>query len=101
MMTGYCAENTLGKRIIEKNKEVNIFGEPHKLNAEVVVFNSLSAHADSDELIYYVNKFNREKMKEIFLVHGEPDQQEKFANRLTLNHFNSVRIPKKGEYFTV
>ncbi len=101
MMTGYCAENTLGKRIIEKNKEVNIFGEPHKLNAEVVVFNSLSAHADSDELIYYVNKFNREKMKEIFLVHGEPDQQEKFANRLTLNHFKSVKIPKKGEYFTV
>lgn len=101
MMTGYCAENTLGKRIIEKNKEVNIFGEPHKLNAEVVVFNSLSAHADSDELIYYVNKFNREKMKEIFLVHGEPDQQEKFANRLALNHFKSVRIPKKGEYFTV
>jgi len=101
MMTGYCAEHTLGKRIIERNPEINIFGEPYKLKAEVVVFNSLSAHADSDELIYYVNKFSREKMKEIFLVHGEPDQQEKFANRLTLNHFKSVKIPKKGEYFTL
>ena len=101
MMTGYCAEHTLGKRIIERNPEINIFGEPYKLKAEVVVFNSLSAHADSDELIYYVNKFSREKMKEIFLVHGEPDQQEKFANRLTLNHFKSVKIPKKGEYFTI
>ncbi len=101
MMTGYCAENTLGRRIIEKNKEVNIFGEPHKVNAEVVVFNSLSAHADSDELIYYVNKFDREKMKEIFLVHGEPDQQQKFSDRLLLNHFKSVKIPKKGEYFTI
>ncbi len=101
MMTGYCAEHTLGKRIIERNPEINIFGEPYKLKAEVVVFNSLSAHADSDELIYYVNKFSRDRMKEIFLVHGEPDQQEKFANRLTLNHFKSVRIPKKGEYFTL
>ncbi|GAB1351086.1 MBL fold metallo-hydrolase [Ignavibacteriales bacterium] len=101
MMTGYCAEHTLGKRIIERNPEINIFGEPYKLKAEVVVFNSLSAHADSDELIYYVNKFSRDKMKDIFLVHGEPDQQEKFANRLTLNHFKSVKIPKKGEYFTI
>ncbi|MBK6679265.1 MAG: MBL fold metallo-hydrolase [Ignavibacteriales bacterium] len=101
MMTGYCAEHTLGKRIIERNPEINIFGDPYQLKAEVVVFNSLSAHADSDELIYYVNKFNREKMKDIFLVHGEPDQQEKFKNRLLLNHFKSVKIPKRGELFSI
>jgi metallo-beta-lactamase family protein len=101
MMTGYCAEHTLGKRIVEKSPEINIFGEPYQLKAEVVVFNSLSAHADSDELLYYVNKFDRTKMKEIFLVHGEPDQQEKFRDRLLMIHFRSVKIPKKGEHFTI
>jgi metallo-beta-lactamase family protein len=58
LMTGYCAENTLGRRIIEKIPDIKIFGEEYYVTAEIVTFNSLSAHADSDELMDYVKQLD-------------------------------------------
>jgi metallo-beta-lactamase family protein len=100
LMVGYCAEHTLGKHIIEKMPIVKIFGEEFKLKAEVVVFNSLSAHADSDELINYCTVFDREIMKEIFLVHGDLDQQKKFKARLSSIGFTKTEIPAQGDVFS-
>ncbi len=101
MMVGYCAEHTLGKKIIEKQPEVKIFGEEYKLKAEVVVMNSLSAHADSNELTDYCSHFDRDKMKNIFLVHGDFDQQQKFADRLKQSGFSKITIPERGDVFEV
>ena len=53
IFVGYQAEHTLGRKILEREPEVKIFGIPHPLEAEVVVLNSLSAHADRDELLEY------------------------------------------------
>ena len=53
MMVGYCAEHTLGRRIIERRPEIRIFGEPYDLKAEVEVMNSYSAHADEPELLEF------------------------------------------------
>ena len=53
LIVGYSAEHTLGRKIVEREPVVKIFGEEYNLNAEVVVFNSLSAHADSNELLQY------------------------------------------------
>ncbi len=101
LMVGYCAENTLGRKLIEKEKEVKILGEERCVNAEVIVMNSLSAHADSNELTNYCEKLNREKMKKIFLVHGDFDQQEKFADRLKTIGFDNICIPNKGDVFEI
>jgi metallo-beta-lactamase family protein len=97
LIVGFCAENTLGRKIVEKVSPVNILGEPHEIKAEVVLFNSLSAHADSNELIQYSNIFDKKKMKNIFLVHGDLDQQEKLKTRLLESGFLSVTIPAKGD----
>jgi metallo-beta-lactamase family protein len=99
LIVGYSAEHTLGRRIVEREPEVKIFGEEYQLNAEVIVFNSLSAHADSDELIDYCSNFDRSKLQNIFLVHGDLDQQEKFKKRLTDVDFKNVTIPIRGEEF--
>ncbi len=101
MMVGYCAEHTLGKKIIEKQPELKIFGEEYHLKAEVVVMNSLSAHADSNELTDYCSHFDTKKMKNIFLVHGDYDQQQKFAERLKELGFNKITIPERGYVFEV
>jgi len=101
MMVGYCAENTLGKKIIEKEPIVKIFGDEYHLNAEVVVMNSLSGHADSDELTDYCSKLDKSKMKKIFLVHGDYDQQLKFKARLNKIGFNNIEIPQKGDVFEI
>lgn len=101
LMAGYCAENTLGRKIIEREPELNIFGDIYKLNARVEVFNSLSAHADSDELMEYCNKLDKNKLKKIFLVHGDYDQQQKFQKRLLEDNFRAVEIPERGQEFDI
>jgi metallo-beta-lactamase family protein len=100
-MVGYCAEHTLGRKIIEGEKELNILGDTYQMNAEVVLFNSLSAHADSNELTDYCKTLDTAKMKKIFLVHGDFDQQEKFKVRLNEIGFKNVEIPKKGDVFEI
>ena len=101
LIVGYCAEHTLGRRIVERQPEVKIFGEVFQLNAEVVVFNSLSAHADANELISYCSKFDKEKMKNFFIVHGDEDQQIKFRDRLYAAGFDEVTIPSRGDVFSL
>jgi metallo-beta-lactamase family protein len=98
LIVGYQAENTLGKKLVMKEPVVNIFGEPHTLNAEVVVLNSFSAHADRNELLDYVGKFSRKQVKGVFLVHGDLDQAEKLGGGLRETGFTGVTIPARDEH---
>ncbi len=97
LIVGYQAENTLGKKLVDKQPVVNIFGEPHEVKAEVVVLNSFSGHADHNELLSYIGKFDRTRMKQIFLVHGDSDQAEKLSGSLQGAGFPEVTIPACGD----
>ncbi len=97
MIVGYQADNTLGKRLVLREPVVNIFGEPHELKAEVIVLNSFSGHADRNELLDYIDRFDRRTLKRIFLVHGDLDQEEKLATGLREKGFGDVQLPVRGE----
>ncbi len=97
MIVGYQAENTLGRKIVERHPEVPIFGEAMKLNAEVAVMNSFSAHADRNELLAWVDRFPAGRLRKIFLVHGDQDQSDKFAGTLTQRGFREVHVPERLE----
>jgi metallo-beta-lactamase family protein len=97
IIVGYQAENTLGKKIVMKESEVNIFGEPHALRAEVVVLNSFSSHADRNDLLAYVRRFDTSRLRDIYLVHGDPDQAEKLQAGLSESGFRRVHIPERGD----
>ena len=97
LIVGYQAEHTLGRRLVEKAPEVNIFGDVHKLNAEVVVLNSFSAHAGQDELVEYIGSADGKQLKQVFLVHGEMAQSEKLAEVLQTKGLKNVQIPARGE----
>lgn len=101
LIVGYCAEHTLGRRIVERQPEVKIFGEVFPLNAEVIVLNSLSAHADANELLDYCNKLDKAKLKNFFIVHGDEDQQIKFRDRLHASGFGEITIPSRGDVFSL
>ena len=73
LITGYQAAYTLGRKILEKQPEVPIFGEPMLLRAEVCSLDELSGHADQKELIDWLRPI-AQGLKKVFLVHGEPDQ---------------------------
>jgi metallo-beta-lactamase family protein len=97
LIVGYQAENTLGRKLVEKHSSINIFGEPHDLRAEVVVLNSFSAHADRNELLGYLGRFDRKALRRIFIVHGDPDQSEKLQGGLESAGFSNTAVPTRGE----
>jgi len=69
LITGYQAENTLGRKIMDRQSEVPVFGEPMRLRAEVAVLDELSGHADQRELIEWMRPIAAGS-KKVFLVHG-------------------------------
>ena len=98
LITGYMAENTLGRKIVEKWPEVPIFGEPIRLRAEVAKLNELSAHADQRELLHWMKPMAG-SLKKVFLVHGEPLQSSALA-RIIQQEFNiEVVVPRRGDVF--
>ncbi|MFZ1730928.1 MAG: MBL fold metallo-hydrolase [Bacteroidota bacterium] len=102
MITGYNAEYTLGRRIVERERKVTIFGEEHELNAEVVVLNSLSAHADRNEILDYHRRFNPARLRNTFIVHGDYDQEQKLQSALQDElGLKNVEIPSQGDSYEI
>ena len=79
LIVGFQAKNTLGRRLVEGEDEVNIFGESYKRRADVKVLNEFSAHADRNDLIEFAKKVEPER---VFLVHGEEEQIESLEDAL-------------------
>jgi metallo-beta-lactamase family protein len=99
LIVGYCAPHTLARRIVERQRTVKIFGEPHRLRAEVEVMNSYSAHADEPELVEFVGRLDRQRLNRIFLVHGDPDRQIAMTSALEADGHTDVVRPERGESF--
>ena len=98
LITGYQAENTLGRKIERGLAEVPIFGEPMPLRAEVERMDALSGHADREELLAWMKPIAG-GLKKVFLVHGETDQQTAFAAAIRERYGLDVVAPKRGESF--
>jgi metallo-beta-lactamase family protein len=88
------AQDTLGKRIVDRMRYVRIFAVEYELNAEVVVINSFSGHADRNGLVDFVLRCL--PLKQIFLVHADIDQSEALYDTLAQMNLNA-RIPEKDE----
>jgi metallo-beta-lactamase family protein len=93
LLTGYCEPRSLGGRLKLKPKEVNIFGQPHEVNAEIAEMRSMSAHGDYDDLCQFLACQDVQQVKKLFLVHGEYEVQEDFKVRLLRKGFKDVEIP--------
>ena len=82
-IVGYMAENTLGRKLVDGDEFIKIFNQMYKVNAEVVILESFSAHADMNDLDEFIS--NIKGLKKVMLVHGEPSQSEPFAERIRKN----------------
>lgn len=100
LITGFQAENTLGRKLLDGQREVNIFNEPIRVRAEVLKINELSGHADQKELLAWMEPLAR-TVKHVFLVHGEYMQQQALALAIKERYNLEVTIPDRGESFTL
>lgn len=74
-------------------KKVTIFGDACNVLAEVGRIKSLSAHGDTDDLCRFIGCQNAEKVKGVFLVHGEYLVQQELSARLARKGFEKVETP--------
>jgi metallo-beta-lactamase family protein len=96
LFTGYQAGGTLGRELLEGATEVEIFGDPIPVQAEIAKLNSLSAHADQPEMLAWLRGF-KEPPKKTFLVHGEPEVQDAWADKIRQELGWEVVVPEEGQ----
>jgi metallo-beta-lactamase family protein len=99
LIVSFMAANTLGRRIVERQPTLKIFGEEHALRAEVAILNGFSAHADRNELLAYAGGLNRTRLKRVFVVHGESPQSEALVSGLQDQGVKDVLIPEEGKAY--
>jgi metallo-beta-lactamase family protein len=92
LIVGWQAPNTLGRRLVDGEKVVKIFGEEYQRRAQVVTISGLSSHAGQELLVKYALAA-RDQLKQIILVHGEPDAETAFQDRLRINGFDKFVYP--------
>ncbi|MDG5814995.1 MBL fold metallo-hydrolase [Chitinispirillales bacterium ANBcel5] len=97
LFVGFAAKDTLARKIMDGNKQIKIFGEEHTVRCKVKVMDAFSAHADRRELLDYVSLNTPERLKHIYLIHGEPDQALSFKDGLRSKGFQNVHYPTLGE----
>jgi metallo-beta-lactamase family protein len=101
LFVGYAAQNTLARKIVDGDKVVKIFGEEYKVKAKVKKMDYFSGHADQNGLLEYV-KFNPpEKLKNLFLVHGESDQSLPLMEKIKNKGYRNVDYPAPGTIFEI
>jgi metallo-beta-lactamase family protein len=93
LFVGYQAAGTLGRRILDGEKEVTIHGEKIAVKADIQYIDAYSAHADRNGLIQWLDHFVKPP-RQIFIVHGEPEAQIALAEYLATEKKYSVLIPE-------
>ena len=97
LIVGFQGEGTLGRRIVERQPMLRIFGDEIPLRARVEVLNGYSAHGDRSELERWVQGVRGTgKAPPVWLVHGEPEAQDAFAAQLGKLGY-TVRCPVPGD----
>lgn len=100
LIVGWQAPDTLGRRIVERQPKVRIFGEEYELNARVITLNGLSAHADRAELLDWTGHFGK-KAARTFIVHGEVEASFALADGLGQQGYPDVIVPELGQRFSI
>ena len=93
LMPGFQAGGTRGAQIIAGAPSVRIHGQDVPIRAEVVSMQTLSAHADADEIMQWLRGFKRPP-KHTFVVHGEPNASDVLRRRISQELGWSVSVPE-------
>jgi metallo-beta-lactamase family protein len=101
LFVGYAAEHTLARRIMDGDKKVNIFGEEYDVNAKIKIMDYFSGHADQKELLDYLRLNTQNKLKSIFLVHGEEDMALPLREKIIQKGYQNVQYPASGEIINI
>lgn len=102
LFIGYQVKGSLGRKILDGEKEVKIFGEIVSVNCKVEAIGGYSAHADQNMLLGWVKAANSEgKLRKVFVVQGEGDSSLALARKIERTLGVDAIVPKQGESYTL
>jgi len=100
LLAGFQAAGTRGRALLEGARELKFFGSYHSVKCRVEQMDSLSAHADQEELLYWLRQFDRPP-ETILLNHGEPHQSNALRAKIQHETGSSCKTVQFGERFTI
>ena len=100
IIVGYQAQETRGRRLLDGDPSIRIYGEEVPVSAKIYPIEGLSAHADQEELMDWAEGFT-EKPKYTFVVHGEPKSAEALAYKLKEELGWNTLLPNYLESFVL
>jgi metallo-beta-lactamase family protein len=96
-IVGWQAPHTLGRRLVERQERVRIFGEEYVRRAEVTIINGLSAHADRGELLDWFRGVQNNDLEHVYLVHGEEAASLALADAVAGRGVPNAVVPERGQ----
>jgi metallo-beta-lactamase family protein len=96
LFAGYQAEGTRGRQLVDGQKTVKIHGEIVPVNARIEYVQSMSAHADSLEILRWLDGFSRAPAA-TFIVHGELPAMDALSALVQTKLGWTVKVPAHGE----
>lgn len=100
LICGFQAENTLGRRIVERRTPLKLLGEEVELKARVETLNALSAHADRAGLSAWIDEI-KDNVRHAFAIHGETEKVEAMAEMLKEKGILNAVAPHPGETYCI
>jgi metallo-beta-lactamase family protein len=96
LFVGFQVENTLGRKILDGQKEVPIFGDRYRVRAQIRSIQGYSAHADRNELLAYVRLLmDDQRLKQVFSVHGDLEACQALTEGIRALGMDNVLIPQR------
>ena len=95
----FQAETTVGRRRLDGFPPGRIFGEGHTVRAAIGRIEGYSAHGDRHDLLAWVGHMERARLRQVFLVHGEPESANSLADGIRDLGIANVAVPALHERF--
>ena len=99
LIIGYCAEGTLGWRLMNGQKTLRIGKTEEQVLCNVERIDVFSGHADQTGLLDFVKQQDPAKLKQIFLIHGELAGMNTFKTLLETHDYQNIEMPAKGQVY--
>jgi len=100
LFIGYQVQGSLGRRILDGEKEVKIFGEKIAVNCQIRAIGGYSAHADQNMLLKWIaSAGSGGNLKKVFVVQGEEDSSAILAEKTKTDLRIDAVVPSLGESF--
>lgn len=100
VIVGYQAEGTRGRKLLDGEKEIKIYGKYYPVEAKIIEIEGLSAHGDQEDLLNWLSEIE-EKPKAVFLVHGETEALLTLKNEIEKKYSIPCEIPQLEQSFEI